>query len=212
MRAAARAVGCRAAAVSEKKSRASPAHDEACGDRRSPGVQPTRALRDVRAMSMTPCTPRDTLLRHLAELRRWCVRRSGDPDLADDVIQDTAVDALRRLDGLRDPQRMRGWLFRIMQRRLADASRARTAELPLMIDPEAPAPRSPPDPHTLRLIRRALKRLPACLRRPVRLHYLQGRSLREVALSLDTTVNGVKARLYRARRILRAATRRGRGG
>jgi RNA polymerase sigma-70 factor (ECF subfamily) len=150
----------------------------------------------------------EALLRYLKELRRWCLRRSGDPHFADDVMQETALDALRRLGRIRDPERMRGYLFRIMQRRMADATRARPLELPLTIDPVAPLPRGTPDPHTLRLIERALKRLPACLRRPVRLHYLEGQPIRDVAASLQTTVNGVKARLYRARRILRAAARR----
>jgi RNA polymerase sigma-70 factor (ECF subfamily) len=107
---------------------------------------------------------------------------------------------------------MRGWLFRIMQRRLADLSRERPPWLSLTIDPVAPVPRVFPDPETLRLIRRALRQLPIRLRKPVRLHYLEGRSIRDVAASLRTTVNGVKARLYRARRILRAQTKGGSGG
>jgi len=163
-------------------------------------------------MLKPPSTPHDALLRYLAELRRWCVRRSGDPDLADDVVQETALHALRRMPSLREPERMRGWLFRIMQRRLADESRARPPWLSLTIEPEAPLPRVLPDPDTRRLLERALRRLPVCLRKPVRLHYLQGRPLREVAASLDTTVNGVKARLYRARRILRDRKNGGSGG
>ncbi len=160
----------------------------------------------------SPPPPHEPLLRYLAELKRWCVRRSGDPDLADDIVQETALHALRRMPFLREPDRMRGWLFRIMQRRLADVSRDRPPWLSLTIDPVAPVPRVLPDPDTLGRIERALRRLPARLRKPVRLHYLEGQPLRDVAASLRTTVNGVKARLYRARRILRAQRRRGRGG
>jgi RNA polymerase sigma-70 factor (ECF subfamily) len=156
--------------------------------------------------------PSDPLLRHLAELRRWCARRSGDPHLADDVVQETALHALRQMPFLREPDRMRGWLFRIMQRRLADLSRDRPPWLSLTFDPVAPLPRVLPDPDTLLLIQRALRRLPARLRKPVRLHYLEGWPLRDVAVSLRTSVNGVKARLYRARRILRDETARGSGG
>jgi DNA-directed RNA polymerase specialized sigma24 family protein len=77
--------------------------------------------------------------------------------------------------------------------------------VPLTVEPQAPVAESPPrtDPRKLRLARRAVRRLPLFLRKPVRLHYLQGRPLREVAHRLDTTVNGVKARLYRARRLMR---------
>ena len=165
--------------------------------------------------SPSPSSPppsHEPLLRHLAELRRWCARRSGDPHLADDVVQETALHALRQMPFLREPDRMRGWLFRIMQRRLADVTRDRPPWLSLTFDPVAPLPRILPDPATLRHIERALRRLPACLRKPVRLHYLEGQPLRDVATSLRTSVNGVKARLYRARRILREERRGGRGG
>jgi RNA polymerase sigma-70 factor (ECF subfamily) len=153
----------------------------------------------------------EALLRHLAELRRWCSRKSGDPDLVDDVLQETALHALRRMPLLREPERMRGWLYRIMQRRLAELSRDRPPWLSLTIDPIVPAPVLP-DPQALRLIRRALRSLPARLRKPVRLHYLEGQPIREVAASLRTSVNSVKARLYRARRKLRAVKNGGSGG
>lgn len=145
------------------------------------------------------------VVEHLDDVREWCLVRSGDPHLAEDVMQETALAALRRLPTLRDPGRLRGWLFRIAQRRLADAARSRPAEVPLMVEPPAPAAEGPPraDARKLRLARRAVRRLPLFLRKPVRLHYLQGRPLREVAHRLDTTVNGVKARLYRARRLMR---------
>lgn len=153
----------------------------------------------------------ESLLRHLDALRRWCSRRSGDPDLVDDVLQETALHALRHLPLLREPERMRGWLFRIMQRRLAELSRDRLPWLPLTTEPVVP-PRVVPDPKALRLIRRALRNLPARLRKPVRLHYLEGQPIREVAASLRTSVNSVKARLYRARRKLRATKEGGSGG
>jgi len=163
-------------------------------------------------MPKPPLAHEVALARCLKELRRWCLRKNADPHLVDDVIQETALAALQQMDQLRDPDNMRGWLYRIMQRRLAEASRARPAELPLTIDPVAPAPPSPPSTQTMRAIERALRRLPLCLRKPVRLHYLRGWPLKDVAASLDTTVNGVKARLYRARRILRERKKRGSGG
>ena len=75
------------------------------------------------------------------------------------------------------------------------------------IDIAAPDP--PPSIEELRncprrrQVREAVRRLPLFLRRPVRLHYYQGRSLREVARRLETSVNGIKSRLYRARHILK---------
>ncbi|MHC4224687.1 MAG: RNA polymerase sigma factor [Planctomycetota bacterium] len=163
-------------------------------------------------MSASPQPPADpeSLLPHLEDLRRWCRQRSSDPHLAEDVAQETLLAALTHLRSIRDPSRLRGWLFRVAQRRLADEVRRRRGELPLTIEPPAPAdfPAPPIDAGQMARVRTALRRLPIFLRRPVRLHYLQGRPLREVALSLRTTVNGIKARLYRARRILREEARR----
>ena len=55
----------------------------------------------------------------------------------------------------------------------------------------------------IKLARRALSGLPTYLRTPVRLYYMQGKPLREVARTLRLTPNAVKARLYRARRLMR---------
>jgi RNA polymerase sigma-70 factor (ECF subfamily) len=150
--------------------------------------------------------PHEEMLAHLADVRRWCLTRSGDPHLADDVAQETVLAALTQLDSLRNPTQLRGWLFRIAQRRLADASRRKPTELPLTVEPQAPVSDPPDEERDLRVareVRRVLRKLPAFLRRPVRMHYLQERPLREVASRLRTTVNGVKSRLYRARQMLR---------
>ena len=155
-------------------------------------------------MLSTHTPAEDALLPHLGALHRWCLRRCGDPHLADDVAQETLLAALRQLDRLRDPACLRSWLFKIAACRLADAARSRPEELPLTMEPPAPPQEAEePDPKQIRRVRRALKRLPLFLRKPMRLHYLKGRPLRDVARTLDTTVNGVKARLYRARRLLR---------
>ena len=45
----------------------------------------------------------DAFLRHLGDLRRWCSRKSSDPHLVDDIVQETALHALRRLPFLKQP-------------------------------------------------------------------------------------------------------------
>jgi len=113
------------------------------------------------------------------------------------------VHALQRLQSLRDPGSLRGFCFRIAQRRLADAGR-RPRSLPLTVEPPAPQPSPPEEVHREILwVREALRRLPAVLRKPLRLYYMQGRPLRDVARALHTSVNGIKTRLYRARKALK---------
>jgi len=150
-----------------------------------------------------PTSKLDSLIDHLDDLRRWCRRRSRDSHLADDVAQETALIALTHLDTLRDPDRVRGWLYRVAQRRMADEIRRRRAERPLTYEPLAPPPKPARDRGRAAEVRRSLRKLPLFLRRPMRMHYLKGQPIGEIAKTLDTTVNGVKARLYRGRRMLR---------
>ena len=120
-------------------------------------------------------------------------------------MQDTLLHALAHLHEVRDPDRLSSWLYRIAERRRVDLIRRdRGSEVPLLIDPLAP------DPEAAALergqyadLQRAVRRLPRSLRLPVRLHYIQGRPLQEVARALGTTITGIKSRLYRARHKLR---------
>lgn len=155
---------------------------------------------------MTTPAARD-LVAHLDDLQRWARQRTADPHLAEDLVQETMVQALARLPELRDENKLGGWLFRIAERRLIDSyRRARLVELPLLADPAIPAPddfvREPP---RLEMLRVAVRRLPPTLRKAVRLHYLEERSVADVAQALGTTISGVKSRLYRARRRMREA-------
>jgi RNA polymerase sigma factor (sigma-70 family) len=145
------------------------------------------------------------LLEHLDDVKAWCRRRSRDSHLAEDAAQEAALAAVRHWENLRDPTRIRGWLFKVAARRMADELRRRRPAVPLVKEPVAPVEAAASYTRRVQELKRAVRRLPAVLRKPVRMHYLQGIPLREVARDLETTVNGIKARLYRARRILKEA-------
>ncbi|MHC4956044.1 MAG: RNA polymerase sigma factor [Planctomycetota bacterium] len=165
----------------------------------------------------------DDLLPYQSALRRWALRQTPDRHFAEDLVQETFLHALSRLHEVRDPERLGSWIFRIAERRFIDAlRRASGQEQTLQVDPPAPdagarravVPESPAPPggkndaqtrQEIADLHRAVRLLPASLRLPVRLHYIQGRPLKEVARKLGTTVAGAKSRLYRARRSLRKA-------
>jgi len=158
---------------------------------------------------MSPPEARD-LLAHLDELKRWARMHTGDPHRAEDLVQETLVQALGRLGEVRDAEKLGGWLHRIAERRLIDSyRRPRATEVPLLAEPSLPAPDDGGgcDGPSVESLRTAVRRLPPTLRRAVRLHYLEGRPVADVARALGTTVSGVKSRLYRARRRIREARR-----
>ena len=156
-----------------------------------------------------PHPPEESILDHLDDIRRWCRRHCGDVHLADDVTQEVALAALLKRHQIRDPGCLRPWLFRVAQRRLVDALRQRedAGPLPGELPARPPRPRGGIDEKLQERLRRAVRRLPPSLRHPVRLYYFQGQSIRDVADSLATTVSGVKARLHRARALLRKRRR-----
>ncbi len=139
-------------------------------------------------------------------------RIAGSDDAAHDVTQDVWVRVLRGLPGLRDPARVRTWLFGIARRALMDRLRARYAE---------PASAEDIDPDSLSAgndgreaeaeaaieaeaaLLADLAALPLVEREALTLFYLRELSLAEVAELLAVPVGTVKSRLHRARRMLR---------
>jgi RNA polymerase sigma-70 factor (ECF subfamily) len=66
---------------------------------------------------------------HLDRLYGYCLRLTGQPSDAEDLVQETLLRAMRAYDGLRDPARSKGWLFAIATNAWRDAARARSREV-----------------------------------------------------------------------------------
>ena len=69
---------------------------------------------------------------HAAELRGWLRHRTGNPAMADDLLQDLFVRALRQGARFCDIHNARAWLFEVARNLLADQLRVAhpTVELP----------------------------------------------------------------------------------
>ncbi len=149
----------------------------------------------------------------------WRYTRSLLPDeqVAADALQDTWLRVLRSMPRLRDPARLRPWLFGIARRSVMDRLRDRyaqrtdnTAELSDVADEYAHADASltAESEHEERQTVRAqlhasLDRMPVVDRDVLVLFYLQDLSLAQIAEVQDVPLGTVKSRLSRARRTLR---------
>jgi RNA polymerase sigma factor (sigma-70 family) len=136
------------------------------------------------------------------------VRRvTGNPDAAADAVQDAWVRILRALPGLREPARLRPWMFSIARRVLMDRFRAQYAA-PVFVDTEPADLAEPDDRREAALaaeeLHAVLDALPVSEREVLALFYLEELSLNELADVLSVPVGTVKSRLFRARRMLRA--------
>lgn len=55
----------------------------------------------------------DAVRAHLDRLYGYCVRLASSPTDAEDLLQETLLRAMRAFAGLRDRDRVKGWLFAI---------------------------------------------------------------------------------------------------
>jgi RNA polymerase sigma-70 factor (ECF subfamily) len=124
-----------------------------------------------------------------------------DPELARDAVQETYINAWRRLRGLRDPDRFDAWLHRLMVNASLDLARRRrrrvievelrTIDAPAVLDTAgAFADRD--------LLDQALADLDPGHRAVVVLYYFLGMPLPEVARSVGIPLGTAKSRLHYA--------------
>jgi RNA polymerase sigma factor (sigma-70 family) len=132
---------------------------------------------------------------------------------ASDVAQDVAVEVLRSLGKLRDPEAFDAWVHRITVRhalrRLKRRRMAREVETPLALLAEAAQPALPQDvdPDSVIAARQALatalSKLPPKQRLALVLRYVHDLSDAEIAAALGCREGTVHALLSRSRQTLR---------
>jgi RNA polymerase sigma factor (sigma-70 family) len=141
-------------------------------------------------------------------LWRYLRRLANSDEVAGDLAQDTWVRVLRGMSALREPARLRPWLFGIARRVAMDRLRfeytrrgAEDIELDALPGDD-PAPELEADAAA---IDKALAGLPMAEREMLTLFYLRELSLAEIAAKLSVPIGTVKSRLHRARNELRNA-------
>jgi RNA polymerase sigma-70 factor, ECF subfamily len=135
----------------------------------------------------------------------------GQREDAEEVAQETLLKAFENIDQLRDPAKVRAWIFRVarnaclMQRRrsvFAPAHEMSIDELPPGIEIHGDEP--PPEAEYLSselraVVDRAIAELPATYRAVVLLRDIEELSTDDVAQILDVSHDVVKTRLHRGR-------------
>jgi len=144
----------------------------------------------------------------LAAYARW--RCGGLADLADDVIQDTWLTAIRRLRSF-DPKRAAffQWICGIAANAARNAIRARRRSAKRV---QPLGEREPPHPELDRAAiekaertAEALAALPEHYEAALRAKYLDGQSVDEISDGLGVTPKGIESLLSRARQAFREA-------
>ncbi len=147
--------------------------------------------------------------RHGPLMRATARRLTGSLADADDVVQETLVQAWKQLDSLRDPAAVKGWLLRIVGSRSIDHLRKRRNHADLgdvENNVDATSPPKNKDPETnavnssrIEALKAALAKLPEEQRRCWVLKEFNDQSYEEIALTLNISPASVRGRLARAR-------------
>ncbi|MCA9669884.1 MAG: RNA polymerase sigma factor [Myxococcales bacterium] len=145
--------------------------------------------------------------KHASMVHSLAWRLLGDPNEAEDVLQETFLQAFRSLSRYRGEAPIASWLRGVTvrcvgrYRRTRARRRRESRELPeVIIDPTTPDPARQIDVDlALRRLTALLSKLAFSRRVVFVLHEVEGYSLAEAAQILDISVSAAKKRVWRAR-------------
>jgi len=149
---------------------------------------------------------------HIDHLYRLAYRFTNTNHDAEDLVQDLLIKLYPRLQEIRDIDRLRPWLDRVLYRLFIDRLR-QNQRRPLLdgdeIDPDEIA-RSDNNPEfdleqnlTQERLQTAYGKLSEDHRALLAMHDIEGYTLLELEKMLDTPIGTLKSRLHRARKQLR---------
>jgi RNA polymerase sigma-70 factor (ECF subfamily) len=151
---------------------------------------------------------------HQRTIHAFLLGRTGDPELALDLLQEAFVRAWRNLDLLLTlpPGRQRAWLFSIARNLIVDQVRSRATRastqhaLVAARDPDDDVAESPEciveRDREMRLVDEAIRRLPEALRTVLVLQVLDERTSAEIGALLGRPAGTVRYQLSQARKRL----------
>jgi RNA polymerase sigma-70 factor, ECF subfamily len=159
-------------------------------------------------------------LTYLDPLYRTALRLSRNPQDAEDLVQETYLNAFRALDRFEEGTNLRAWLFRILNNAFISQYRRRKRRPSSSLDEvsdfylydhlvagnTAPGQENPEREVLSRIgdeaVLQALEELPVEFRQVELLADVEGFSYREIADILGIPIGTVMSRLYRGRRRL----------
>ncbi len=146
---------------------------------------------------------------HAPRVHAICLRLTGDPVQAGELLQDVFVRAWQRLGSFRGESAFGTWLHRlavnvVLQGARGDSRRIRRVALGEdMVAAGIDGPARTIDPGLRLDLERAVASLPEVLRHVFVLHDIEGFQHDEIAAALGIPVGTCRSHLFRARRLLR---------
>jgi RNA polymerase sigma-70 factor (ECF subfamily) len=147
--------------------------------------------------------------RHHGRLYNYCLRLTGDPETSRDLVQEVFFRMLKYRATYRDDGSFLPWFYRLARNACFDHLRGSGREVAADVEAmEEAAPGPAPSEEAerrqeVRLLSRALHRLPVDKRELLVMARFGALGYREIAETLGTTVGAVRVRVHRALKELR---------
>lgn len=134
-----------------------------------------------------------------AELRGFLTAKTGNKELADDILQEVFVKVHLNKSGLRSPEKIRSWLYRIALNVLNDFFRKKTNITPVLSQEEHVVTESHSAENCLMPL---IEEMPEKYKQALLLSEIKELKQHEVAKILGISVSGAKSRIQRGRKLL----------
>jgi RNA polymerase sigma factor (sigma-70 family) len=145
----------------------------------------------------------DLYRRHAAAIYRYVHGAVGNRADAEDVTQQTFLNAYRAISQGTSPIKAQNWLLAIAHNEIRrHFRRTRGQPLEVQLDEETVSAPTEPGHPTLADVVRALQQLPPLQRSALVMRELEGRSYAEIAEILEVTESALETLIFRARRAL----------
>lgn len=150
-------------------------------------------------------TLKSRLLEHQTEFLAFARKRLADPQLAEDVLQESLLKALKAADQLKSEESFKAWFYRIIRHVLIDLYRRRDVHARAIhqLESEAATPTFEEERVACACLHDLLPTLAPQYALLIQRHELNGESLDVLAESLGVTKNNLTVRLHRARQQLK---------
>ena len=144
---------------------------------------------------------------HASGLYRFAYSLAGNPADASDLVQQTFLTWAEKGGALREPGKVKSWLFTTLYREfLRTRRRARIVPMEPMTDSPVDYPDAPVDLAArldAQILVEKLQELDPVYRAPITLFYLEDLSYKEIASLLEVPIGTVLSRLSRAKQQLK---------
>ncbi len=150
----------------------------------------------------------ETIWKLLSEkLRSFLLQRVSDPQVADDLLQETFLRIHKKLDDVHDEQRLTAWVFQIARNLVIDYYRSKGQERPTELPNDVAAPAQ--ERENLNVLVEdwlpiMIAELPEAYREAVDLYELKEMPQQQIAEQLNISLSGAKSRVQRGRAKLKS--------